>query len=282
MKAVLVTGANSGIGFYTAKRLLANGFFVYAGIRNPERFAVFHNDENAEAIQLDVTSQDQIDAAVAHIKEQGRGLYGIINNAGIQRFSDMNTIDDSIMYELFETNVFGPVRINRAFADLLIESQGRTVTVGSISAFRPCSGSGAYAMTKAAISSYMDSYEKEMNPHNVHTTIVELGGYNTNILLNADNGLLTEQEREDLHRRLNTYKNVGVPPHEVADKMLDIMTCDSPKRRYMVVPRDIQAYGAIRCLLIKVAELNANQPHEYSKEELITMLEKLLDGSSSE
>ena len=66
MKAVLVTGANSGIGFYTAKRLLANGFYVYAGIRNPSRFAVFHNTENVEIIQLDVTSQDDIDAAVAH------------------------------------------------------------------------------------------------------------------------------------------------------------------------------------------------------------------------
>jgi 3-hydroxybutyrate dehydrogenase len=282
MKAVLVTGANSGIGFYTAKRLLANGFYVYAGIRNPSRFAVFHNTENVEIIQLDVTSQDDIDAAVAHVEKQGRGLYGVINNAGIQRFSKMNTIGDEVLYELFETNVFGPLRVNRAFADLLIGSQGRTVTVGSISAFRPCNGSGAYAMTKAAISSYMDSYHMEMAEYNVHATIVELGGYNTNILLNADNESLPDDVREGIQRRIKAYKFIGTPPHEVADKLLDIMVCDSPKRRYMIVPREEQAETAIKCTMTKVAELNSTQSYEYSKEELITMLEKLLDESSSE
>jgi len=282
MKAILVTGANSGIGLYTARRLLSNGFFVYAGIRNSERFGVFHKVENSEVIKLDVTSQDDIDAAAEYIGLQGRGLYGVVNNAGIQRFSKMNTIEDKELYEIFETNVFGPIRMNKALAPLLIASKGRTVAIGSISAFRPCGGSGIYGMSKSALSSYVDSYHQEMQEFGVHASIIEPGGYNTNIITNADNESLPDEVRESIQTKLRTFRFAGRPPHDIADAVLEAMTAEFPKRRYMVVPRENQAKTAIMSALTKVAELNSNQEYEYTNDELVKMLEQLLDESSSE
>ncbi|MGV7235760.1 MAG: SDR family NAD(P)-dependent oxidoreductase [Nitrosomonadaceae bacterium] len=282
MKAVLVTGANSGVGLITARRLAAHGFFVYAGIRNPERLHVFRKVENVEAIKLDVTSQTDIDAAVTHIEAQGRGLYGVVNNAGIQRFSKMNTISDDELYEIFNTNTFGPLRINKAFAPMLAASGGRTVAIGSISGHRPCFGSGIYGMAKAALTSYTDSYVREMQEIGVHVCIIEPGGYNTNILINADNESLPDDVREGIQKKLRAFKFMGKEPHEVADVVLDVLTTENPKRRYMVVPREQQAQDAIMSVLTRAAELNSTQEYEFNKDEMISMLVQLLDEFSSE
>jgi len=271
MKAVLVTGANSGIGRYSTRRLAANGFYVYAGVRKEINLNQFKDVDNIQTIKLDVTSQDEIDAAVVHIQSEGRGLYGIVNNAGIQRFSDMNSLDESELYEIFNTNVFGVQRINKAFVPML-DTNGRTVAIGSISAFRQCSGSTAYGMSKAALSSYTDSYAGEAG---VYVSIIEPGGYNTNILRNANRDNLSNEMQDEINRKLKRFTLNGKDPHEVAEMVLHVMTADKPKRRYMVVPNEQQAKSTIESVLAKAIELNSDY-------DLIVMLQKLLDESSSE
>ena len=208
MKAVLVTGSNSGVGLYTARRLAANGFYVYAGVRKDINLKQFKNIDNIQTIKLDITSQDEIDAAAAHIESESRGLYGIVNNAGILRFTKMNTFDECDLHDVMNTNVFGPIRINKTFFPMLRASGGRTIAIGSISAFQPCGGSGIYGMSKAALSSYTDSYAREIAEFGVHVGIVEPGGYNTNILHNSDRESLPDEVKENIQKKLRNVKGL--------------------------------------------------------------------------
>ncbi len=83
VRAVLVTGASSGIGQRTTEVLSENGFFVYAGARKAEDLARLDAMENVKSVRLDVTIPSEIDAAAVLVREEGRGLYGLVNNAGV-------------------------------------------------------------------------------------------------------------------------------------------------------------------------------------------------------
>ncbi len=147
MKKVLITGANKGIGFEMARQLLQKGFFVYLGSRNLENgleAVKILNDEgltNVEAIHLDVTSQESVNEARSLIGQQTEVLDILINNAGINGIEFNGNIP--IMHsaittgvekfkEVYETNVFGVIRVTQAFVDLLQKSsEPRIVNVSS-------------------------------------------------------------------------------------------------------------------------------------------------------
>ena len=154
-KAVLVTGATSGIGLKVAQKLAGNGFYVYAGARKDEDMQRLDAMENIMAVQLDVTKQDQIDAAVDFVESEGRGLWGVVNNAGVAVYSPLATGPESEFDFTFNVNVYGPFRVNQAFLPLLIKSGGRTTTISSISGY--IAGPGSYSMSKFAVEGYTDS-----------------------------------------------------------------------------------------------------------------------------
>ena len=80
---MLVTGASTGIGRKITEHLAAKGYFVYAGARKQADLDALNAIKNVQAVKLDVTRQEDIDAAVDTITKAGRGLYGLVNNAGI-------------------------------------------------------------------------------------------------------------------------------------------------------------------------------------------------------
>jgi len=82
-KAVLVTGTSTGIGRKITEKLAADGYFVYAGARKDEDLKALGAIKNVQAVRLDVTKPEDIATAVETIKQGGRGLYGLVNNAGI-------------------------------------------------------------------------------------------------------------------------------------------------------------------------------------------------------
>ena len=124
-KAVLVTGASSGIGLKITEVLAANGFYVYAGARKAADLERLDAMDNVSSVRLDVTIQEEIDAAVVFVKDEGRGLWGVVNNAGLALVSSLanGAIDE--IETTFDVNVFGPFRVNRAFLPMLMESGGR-------------------------------------------------------------------------------------------------------------------------------------------------------------
>jgi len=140
MKTVLITGANKGIGFETAKQLLQKGFYVYIGSRNLENGleAVEKlkaiNLTNVEAIQIDVTDDNSVKNARTEIGKKTDVLDVLINNAGINGGVPNTALEARTDQFLaaFNTNVFGVARVTQAFIDLLKKSpEPRIVMVSS-------------------------------------------------------------------------------------------------------------------------------------------------------
>jgi NAD(P)-dependent dehydrogenase (short-subunit alcohol dehydrogenase family) len=127
MTTTLITGANKGLGFETARRLLAEGHTVYVGSRDAERGRQAAEKLGARAVQLDVTDDASVAAAARTIEADG-GLDVLINNAGIEERGADNVVIGAqdvtadLMRATFETNVFGTVRVLHAFLPLLQRS----------------------------------------------------------------------------------------------------------------------------------------------------------------
>ena len=151
-KAVLITGATTGIGRATAEHLAAKGYFVYAGARKHADMEELNKIDNIMAVRLDVTKQDQVDAAVKLIEDQGRGLWGLVNNAGVAVFAPLTEAKQSDLEFIFNVNVFGVFRVTQAFAPMVIESKGRIVNVSSISGIWSAPTAGMYSASKHALS----------------------------------------------------------------------------------------------------------------------------------
>ena len=184
-KAVLITGASSGLGRAMTELLASKGHFVYAGARKDGDLAELNRIENVQAVRLDVNVQEDIDAAVKTITEAGRGLHGLVNNAGVAILAPLIEVDEEDFSFQMDVNVAGPYRVTRAFAPLIIESQGRITTTGSISGILSGPMFGPYSMTKHAMEAFVDSLAAEMARFDVHVSIIEPGTYQSRIGENA-------------------------------------------------------------------------------------------------
>ena len=283
-KAVLITGASSGIGRKITEVFAENGYFVYAGARKQKDIDALNAIENVQAIELDVTIQAQIDAAVATVNKGGRGLYGLINNAGVYIGGPLIDVDLEEFKWLMDVNVYGVYRMNQAFAPMLIESQGRISTIGSIAGTLAGRYGGQYSMSKHAIEAYTDSLAAEIEPLGVKVSVIEPGNYDSAIGDSAKARTLKKNEdyarkgspfAKDFEERLNRdwgrsqYKS----PDEVAEAALHAMFADEPLRRYMVVPREEEAGWTIGKQIEKLVQLNDWQAYTYSREQLIEKLD---------
>ena len=135
-KSILVTGCSAGgIGEALALALATRGHHVFATARNPENVPeALSSLSNVTVLKLDVLSADSAADAARAVSESGRGLDILVNNAGCGYAQPVLDMDVAKAQRLFDTNVWGPIRMIQAFADLLIASQGRIVNVSTVGA----------------------------------------------------------------------------------------------------------------------------------------------------
>jgi len=281
-KAVLVTGASSGIGRKIAEALAAKGVFVYAGARKQQDIKQLSALNNIQGVRLDVTKPEEISAAVDLVAKQGRGLYGLVNNAGVFVHAPMIEVSEADLQFLFDVNVLGPYRITKAFAPLIIESKGRIATTGSISGVVSGSMFGPYSMTKHATEAYHDALQAEMKKFEVGVSLIEPGNFKSDIMKNMQrrnasrkaemqkSGATTlyEQEYQAMLNFTKEDRSIHKEPDAVADAVIDALFSDTPKSRYMVVPRQAEADFAIGALIKKLVQMNAGHEYSRSAEEL--------------
>jgi NAD(P)-dependent dehydrogenase (short-subunit alcohol dehydrogenase family) len=155
-QAVLVTGASTGIGRKITERLATDGYFVYAGARKEADLKALGALPNVQAVRLDVTNLKDIEAAVATITMGGRGLYGLVNNAGIGTLGNVATMKPEEFDLVMAVNLYGPYRVTKAFMPLIIAQKGRITTIGSIGGILASETLTAYGMSKHAIESFTD------------------------------------------------------------------------------------------------------------------------------
>jgi NAD(P)-dependent dehydrogenase (short-subunit alcohol dehydrogenase family) len=141
MTTTLITGANKGLGRETARRLLADGHDVWLAARDEARGRVVAQELGARFVQLDVTDEYSVAAATAQVAAESGRLDVLINNAGITggRIPPADTTGDD-MRRVFDTNVFGIVRVTRAFLPLLERAANPVIVNVS-------SGMGSLAVT---------------------------------------------------------------------------------------------------------------------------------------
>jgi NAD(P)-dependent dehydrogenase (short-subunit alcohol dehydrogenase family) len=270
-KCVLVTGASTGIGRYVVERLATAGHCVYAGARKDADLEALNKIKNVQAIRLDVTKQEDIDAAVATVTKAGRGLHGLVNNAGVASVGPLATMDMKEIDLQIQVNLYGPVHMTRAFLPLLLESKGRITTIGSISGVLAGKDLNGYSMTKHAMEAFTDSLATELAPQGVIVNIVEPGNFNSEIGASAT-------KRTGVQTRF-TDRSKYKPPDDVAAAVELALFETTPKRRYMVTPDQGEAERTIRKQIEQLAQLNERHPYSYSRDELVKMLDEALKAS---
>jgi len=289
-KAVLITGATSGIGLMTATYLADKGYFVYAGARKQSDIDALNKIDNVMAVRLDVTVQEDIDKAVELIDSEGRGLWGIVNNAGVNVIDPLVEADESDLQFLFDVNVYGVFRVTKAFAPMVIETKGRIVNISSIAGTLSggLDGYGMYVMSKHALEAYTDQLAWEMRKFGVRVSAIAPGNFESQIGESRCNRMLRNQARktyayyqEEMDYYLDScrkrqeegFTNDAPTPEPVAEAIEHALFNDKPKEHYLVVADPFEAMITIGKAFEELVNLNHDHLYEYSREELIKMLD---------
>lgn len=249
-RAVVVTGASSGIGRATALLLDANGYRVFAGVRT-ERDGEALREEASESLtplHLDVTSEDSITQAVALVRGDVAGeLFGLVNNAGVSLNGPLELLRVSDMRTLMEVNVLGLLAVTRAFIPLLRKARGRLVNISSGHGLLALPDKSVYAASKFAVQAISDSLRLELRPFGVSVSNLVVGKVDTAVL----GKILTERERLkrdappevlDLYSPLFGFfdrevKNLpGISPEEVALVVAHAFSAPRPRAHYLIGP----------------------------------------------
>lgn len=301
-KAILVTGASTGIGNHLVYYLAERDHLVYAGVRKEADFVALSGSKNIVPLKLDVTDLGQIETAVSFITAQGTGLYGLVNNAGLGGLGHFTTWSEAEFQQIFDVNVAGPWRVSNAFMDLLLAAQGRIVNIGSQGGTVTKALFGPYTMTKHALEAYTVALNEELRPFHVHVSIVQPGGIVSNIGANGLPDMMARLRRaqlpfaEQAQQILASFENPPPPPDPdapesesnrrpsspeiVATAVYHALFADKPNLRYMVGTQ-WEGDRVINALLDRLLDANDSPEHHYSRDELVTLLDQHLAARKS-
>ncbi len=243
VRAILVSGASSGIGAATVLAAARAGMFVYAGVRNiadAERIAAL--DENVRVVQLDVTDAASIEAALHVVRARGAGLAGLVNNAGVAYGGPLESIPIEELRRQFEVNCFGAIALTQAALPLLRAQPSRIVFVGSISGRVAVPYVAPYSASKFALRALADALRVELKPSAIDVCLIEPGSVATPIwskgranaqtqlaALPADAPAYYRTAMENLVRATQTEERDGLPPQRVARAIVQALTRRKPK-----------------------------------------------------
>jgi NAD(P)-dependent dehydrogenase (short-subunit alcohol dehydrogenase family) len=242
-KVTLVTGASSGIGKATAWQLLEDGYTVYAAARRVDRLKELEA-RGSRTLELDVTQDDSVQIAVAHIKCEAGRLDVLVNNAGYGSYGALEDVPLEEAKRQFEVNVFGLARLTQLVLPLMRQQQsGKIVNVSSIGGkiYEPLGG--WYHATKFAVEGLSDSLRLELKPFGIDVIIIEPGPIKTEWGSIATDTLLemsgqtvyasAAKERASVLAFANE-DGVASPPEVVAKVISKALKARRPKTRYPV------------------------------------------------
>ena len=180
-----ITGASTGFGRILAEKALRRGDKVVATLRKPGQLAelaALYKD-TALVVPLDVTDQNSIDSAVERAIQHFGRIDVLVNNAGYGLAGGIEEATEAEFMPVFETNVFGLIRVTRAvLPHLRAQRSGHIVNLSSIAGLIGSPGWGYYNASKFAVNGFSEALAAEMAPLGVHVTIVEPGPFRTDFL----------------------------------------------------------------------------------------------------
>jgi NAD(P)-dependent dehydrogenase (short-subunit alcohol dehydrogenase family) len=230
----LVTGASSGIGEATAKRLATASYKVYGTSRRGAR----SGQQSFAMLPLDVTSDESVEAAVRELIRQEGRIDLLVNNAGFSvapAGAEESSIEQA--QSIFDTNFFGIVRMTRCVVPhMRYQGNGRIINIGSVLGFLPAPYLALYAATKHAIEGYSESLDHELRTRGIRVSVIEPAytktSFDANFLV-PDSKLDEYRDiRAALSERLKAIAETADDPGVVADVVLEAATTTRPKLRY--------------------------------------------------
>ncbi|WP_222919689.1 SDR family oxidoreductase [Natrinema sp. SYSU A 869] len=173
----LVTGCSSGIGYETARALLAADWQVYATARDRDRDGLERlADRGADIAALDLTEPDDIDRVVERIRDEAGGVDCLVNNAGYGQFGPVEDVPTRLLERQFAVHCFGPHRLIRAvLPGMRKRGDGRIITVTSAADRLALAGIGCYTASKWAMASLSDALRQELTGSGVDVVVVQPG-----------------------------------------------------------------------------------------------------------
>ncbi|MEO8289267.1 MAG: SDR family oxidoreductase [Chloroflexota bacterium] len=251
MKAILVTGASTGIGEACVLRLADMGFRVFAGVRRLDDGMKFETlpSRHITPVRIDVTDTESIKAAAAIVQNEvgENGLVGLVNNAGIAVAGPLEYLPVEELRAQFEVNVMGQVAVTQAFLPLIRKGHGRIVNIGSISGRIAIPLMGPYCASKFALEAITSALRMELQPWGIHVAIIEPSAIATPIwkkALGAAEAIATSYPSEALERygpvvaaqrkRTAEADRKGLPRGRVVRDVVHALTSPRPKTRYVI------------------------------------------------
>jgi len=237
-RVVLITGTTSGMGRATALYLAQKGYVVYAGTRTPSKLSTLKKSDNIHVIELDITQSQSIKKAVTSIGK----IDILVNNAGYGLVSTVEELDEAEMFEQFNVNVFGVLRVCKAVIPLMRREQSGVII--NISSFLGKIGLPLLTMynaSKYAVEGITDSLRYELRDFNIRVHSIMPGFFDTEF---ARSNLMTNLETFDenspyarmvsnLAPNIVQQINEGNDAQEVAEMILRIIEDEHfPLRNY--------------------------------------------------
>lgn len=179
MKTAFVTGASSGIGEATARRLLADGYRVFAGARRVDRMTALAA-AGAGILELDVTDDASMIAAIERIRSESGRLDILVNNAGYGSYGALEDVPMEEARRQFDVNVFGLARLTQLALPMMREQgSGTIVNVTSVGGKIHEPFGAWYHATKFAVEGMSDCLRMEVAPFGINVVVVEPGAIKT-------------------------------------------------------------------------------------------------------
>lgn len=244
-RAVLVTGCSSGIGRATAERLARGGWTVYASARRLESVAAL---DGCRPLQLDVTEEASMRAAVAQIGREAGAVGVLVNNAGYSQSGAVESVSLDEARRQIETNVFGLVRLAQlVLPGMRAQRWGRIVNVSSMGGELTFPGGGWYHASKHALEALSDALRFEVQGFGIDVVVIQPGLIRTSF---AEAAVGSIEQADGPYAQFNAavgaatagaYESglaraLGGHPDTVAKAIERAVTAQRPRTRYRVTP----------------------------------------------
>lgn len=240
-KLVLLLGVTGGVGQATADALINAGYDVIVTCRNEKVRAQLRATQRfREVVLLDLGDNATIDRAFDELREKGvTQLDALINCAARLHGTPLEIVTQKEVQDLFQTNVFGTLRVTQRAIPLLRPTKGRIIIVGSLAGSFVMPMTGAYSASKFALEGLMDALRRELYPWGIKVSLIKPGAIDTKMF--KDHLLDVTREKEQLTGEYVDYYAPLYRAHEI----------QIPKTRGLAVSTDKVARDVMRALTSK-------------------------------
>ncbi len=237
-KVWFITGASRGFGLEIARAALAAGDQVVATVRSqPAQLIVtLHNHPDLSVVEMDVTQEDQVQAAVKHSIARFGGIDVLVNNAGYGMVAAIEEATDAEVRKQYDTNVFGLLNVTRAVLPYLRQQKsGHIINISSLFGYDAIPGWGLYGSTKFAVEGISKGLAVELAPLGIHVTVVAPGLFSTDFL-STDSYVASKTVIADYQETVGAMRsganalhgNQPGDPKKFAQVMIQLANTDRP------------------------------------------------------